>query len=120
MKPPLPTASPGRSSPKYPWRLWPFFGYPAPYSKDNYHNPLGVDVPDWRRRMVEGGSRTNPTDEDTIRLLIGLRGELDNGWSWDAYLTRGESSRKAHFGHVYNLERVANAVGPTHGFAVNG
>ena len=92
-----------------------FFGFPAPYSKDNYHNPLGVDVPDWRRRMVEGGSRTNPTDEDTIRLLIGLRGELDNGWSWDAYLTRGESSRKAHFGHVYNLERVANAVGPTTG-----
>ena len=92
-----------------------FFGYPAPYSKDNYHNPLGVDVPDWRRRMVEGGSRTNATEEDTIRLLIGLRGELDNGWSWDAYLTRGESSRGAHFGHVYNLERVANAVGPTTG-----
>ena len=92
-----------------------FFGFPAPYSKDNYYNPLGADIPDWRRRMVEGGSRTNPTAEDTIRLLIGLRGELDNGWSWDAYLTRGESSREAHFGHVYNLERVANAVGPTTG-----
>lgn len=92
-----------------------FFGYPAPYSEDNYYNPLGVDIPDWRRRMVEGGSRTNPTAEDTIRLLIGLRGELDNGWSWDAYLTRGESSRESHFGHVYNLERVVNAVGPTTG-----
>ena len=92
-----------------------FFGYDAPYSKDNHHNPLGVDIPDWRRRMVEGGSRTNPTDEDTVRLLFGLRGELDTGWSWDAYFTRGESRREAHFGHIYNLERVRNAVGPTTG-----
>ena len=92
-----------------------FFGYSAPYSKDNYYNPLGADVPDWRRRMVEGGSRTNPTEENTARLLLGLRGEMDSGWSWDAYMTRGESSREAHFGHIYNLERVANAVGPTTG-----
>jgi len=92
-----------------------FFGYSAPYSKDNYYNPLGADIPDWRRRMVEGGSRTNPTEENTARLLLGLRGELESGWSWDAYMTRGESSREAHFGHIYNLERVANAVGPTTG-----
>ena len=50
-----------------------------------------------------------------MRLLLGLRGELDTGWSWDAYFTRGESRREAHFGHIYNLERVRNAVGPTTG-----
>ena len=97
-----------------------FFGYDAPYSKDNHYNPLGTDIPDWRRRMVEGGSRTNPTEENTARLLLGMRGEMDSGWSWDAYMTRGESSREAHFGHIYNLERVANAVGPTTGSPATG
>ena len=96
-----------------------FFGYAAPYSKDNYYNPLGVDIPDWRRRMVEGGSRTDPNDEDTSRLLVGARGDWAEGgmagWSWDAYLIRGESRRVSHFGHIYNLQRVANAVGPTTG-----
>ena len=102
----------------------PFFGYAAPYSKDNYYNPLGVDIPDWRRRMVEGGSRTNPNDEDTIRLLVGMRGDWAEGalagWSWDGYLVRGESRRSSHFGHIYNLERVANAVGPTTGSPATG
>ena len=101
-----------------------FFGYPAPYSKDNYYNPLGVDVPDWRRRMVEGGSRTEPNDEDTTRLLIGARGEWVEGalagWSWDASMIRGESRRISHFGHIYNLQRVANAVGPTTGSPTTG
>ena len=102
-----------------------FFGYTAPYSKDNYYNPLGVDIPDWRRRMVEGGSRTNPGDENTIRRLVGMRGDWTGGgalegWSWDAYLVRGESRRSQHFGHIYNLARVANAVGPTTGSPATG
>ena len=96
-----------------------FFGFAAPYSKDNHYNPLGADIPDWRRRMVEGGSRTDPNEEDTTRLVIGLRGEWTQGamenWSWDAYMTRGESRRTSNFGHIYNLERVLNAVGPTNG-----
>ena len=101
-----------------------FFGYPAPYSRDNYYNPLGFDVDDWRRRMVEGGSRTRPGDEDTIRLLAGARGDWSEGalagWSWDAYVIHGESRRVERFGDVYNLERVANAVGPTTGSPATG
>ena len=101
-----------------------FFSYEAPYSKDNYYNPFGVDVSDWRRRMVEGGSRTSPNDEDTSRLLIGLRGDWAEGalagWSWDAHMTRGESRRVSHFGDIYNLQRVRNAVGPTTGSPATG
>ena len=101
-----------------------FFGHEAPYSKDNHYNPLGVDIPDWRRRMVEGGSRFSPNDEDTVRLLVGMLGDWAEGplegWSWDAYLVRGESRRTSHFGHIYNLERVANAVGPTTGSPATG
>ena len=101
-----------------------FFAYEAPYSADNYYNPLGVDVPDWRRRMVEGGSRTSPNAEDTVRALLGLNGEWTSGalagWSWDAHFIKGESRRETHFGHIYNLERVANAVGPTTGNPADG
>ena len=101
-----------------------FFGHEAPYSKDNHYNPLDVDIPDWRRRMVEGGSRFSPNDEDTVRLLVGMLGDWAEGplegWSWDAYLVRGESRRTSHFGHIYNLERVANAVGPTTGSPATG
>lgn len=96
-----------------------FFAYPASYSADNYYNPLGADIPDWRRRMVEGGSRMSPNAEDTVRVLIGLDGDWHlgalEGWSWDFHFIKGESRRQTNFGHVYNLERVANAVGPTTG-----
>ena len=101
-----------------------FFSYDAPYSADNYYNPFGVDISDWRRRMVEGGSRREPNAEDTVRALIGLGGEWDQGalggWSWDAHFIKGESRRESHFGHLYNLERVANAVGPTTGNPADG
>ena len=96
-----------------------FFGVEAPYAPDNFHNPFGVEISDWRRRMVEGGSRLVEGDEDTTRIMLGLRGEYETGllagWEWELYYSRGKSERDAHFGPVYNLRRVANAVGPTTG-----
>ena len=89
-----------------------FFGYAAPYTADNYYNPFGVDVHDWRRRMVEGGSRFEDTITETKRILLGLDGELGN-WDYDMYATFGETATEGHFGDIYNLERVKNAVGPS-------
>ncbi len=89
-----------------------FFGYNAPYTADNYYNPFGAEISDWRRRMVEGGSRFENTLTETKRVLVGLDGELGN-WDYDMYATFGETASEGHFGHIYNLERVANAVGPS-------
>ncbi len=89
-----------------------FFGFDAPYSADNYYNPFGVQINDWRRRMVEGGSRFENVVTETKRVLVGLDGELGN-WDYDMYATFGETASEGHFGHIYNLERVANAVGPS-------
>ncbi|MEE9281264.1 MAG: TonB-dependent receptor [Myxococcota bacterium] len=101
-----------------------FFGQTATYSKDNFYNPFDTDIVDWRRRMVEGNSRFESHDEDVFRILLGMRGEIDSGplagWSWDAHYIRGESEREQHFGDVYNLARVANAVGPTTGSPATG
>lgn len=89
-----------------------FFAFDAPYSKDNYYNPFGVDVPDWRRRMIEGGSRTRDILTQTKQLVVGVEGWAGE-WQWDAYHSFGETSSKGQFGRVYNLHKVAHAVGPS-------
>ena len=89
-----------------------FFSFPAPYTVDNYYNPFGAQIDDWRRRMVEGGSRFENVLTETKRVLVGLDGSMGN-WDYDMYVSFGETASEGHFGHIYNLERVANAVGPS-------
>jgi len=100
-----------------------FSGYTgATYSADNEHNPFGYDIADWRRRMVEDGPRTEENSEETVRLLVGMRGDFVgflDGLSWDVSFIHAETERDSHFGTIYNLNRVANAVGPTHRDAQN-
>lgn len=95
-----------------------FSGYSgASYSADNAYNPFGYDIVDWRRRMVEDGSRTRDDSEETVRLLVGMKGEFVgflNGLNWDVNYIHAESERGTNFGSIFNLDRVANAVGPTH------
>ena len=68
-----------------------FFAYDAPYSKDNFYNPFGADIPDWRRRMVEGGARVQDILTQTKQVTIGIEGWKGN-WQWDAYHAFGETS----------------------------
>lgn len=95
-----------------------FSGYTgAAYSADNEYNPFGWDIADWRRRMVEDGSRTEINSEETVRILVGLKGDFVgflDGLKWDVSFIHAETERDSHFGTIYNLNRVANAVGPTH------
>lgn len=89
-----------------------FFAYDAPYSKDNFYNPFGRDVPDWRRRMIEGGARVHDILTQTKQLIVGIEGWAGE-WQWDAYHAFGETTSNGRFGKVYNLHKVANAVGPS-------
>ena len=89
-----------------------FFAYDAPYSKDNFFNPFGVDVPDWRRRMVEGGARILDVVTQTKQVTIGIEGRAGD-WRWNAYHAFGETASTGNFGRVYDLHKVANAVGPS-------
>lgn len=90
-----------------------FYGFPAPYSKDNAYNPTGVDIADWRRRLVEDGPRTGFTEIKTVRGVMGLEGELAGGILWEAYFNYGESDYSNSYGPLFNLNKVALAVGPT-------
>ncbi len=50
---------------------------------DHPDNPAGEDVY-VARRMYETGGRNFTQDQMTTRMLLGLDGELENGWNWDA------------------------------------
>lgn len=90
-----------------------FYGFSAPYSADNAYNPTGEDISDWRRRMVEDGPRTGNTEIQTFRGVAGLEGELTNGVIWEAYFNYGEVDYTNDYGPLYDLNKVALAVGPT-------
>lgn len=97
-----------------------FFGFSdASYSADNFYNPWNEEIFDWRRRMVEGGPREDFTMIETKRLVLGLNGELGN-WSWEAFYQFGDATSEDHFSNLYNLNRVANAVGPSQRDPVTG
>jgi outer membrane receptor protein involved in Fe transport len=102
-----------------------FFGSEAPYSPDNYYNqtqgPQDADgnsyvISDWRRRMLETGGRANERNYTTFRTVIGLEGEFelgDNAFSWELSYNYGKSNSVEKASGYFNLDRVAEAVGPT-------
>jgi iron complex outermembrane receptor protein len=54
----------------------------------NPYNPTGEDVY-VARRLVETGGRHFTQDASSWRLIIGLEGEFNNGWKWDATYNYG-------------------------------
>src|ERR1044071_10392540 len=49
----------------------------APMSKDNAFNPFGQDIVDYNRRLVEFGPRTFNQEVNTVRMVVGLNGSID-------------------------------------------
>ncbi|MGH8129939.1 MAG: TonB-dependent receptor [Steroidobacteraceae bacterium] len=84
------------------------------------HNPTGEDLT-LRRRMVEEGfgARIWTQEVSLLRSVVGLEGQLDNGWSWDASVNYGKSASNETFTNaidVLNLEETideANCAAPT-------
>lgn len=99
-----------------------FFGVEAPYSADNFYNqqfgPKNADgetfeIDDWRRRMVETGGRANRYETETYQLHIALEGDSFN-WNWELAGGYGENNSDQYASGYFNLDRVGDAVGPTH------
>lgn len=106
-----------------------FFGSPAPYSPNNYYNQkMGPKdsngdayvIDDWRRRMLETGGRANERDYKTFRTAVGFNGALNNGWDWELSYVWGQSDSVEKAAGYFNLDRVAEAVGPTGWLDANG
>lgn len=90
-----------------------FYGFSAPYSAMNEYNPTGADIADWRRRLVEDGPRTGLTEIQSLRWVVGMEGELSNGITWEGYVNYSEVDYSNSYGPLFNLNKVALAVGPT-------
>ena len=98
-----------------------FFGSPAPYSDLNYYNitmgPKDADgntmvINDWRRRMLETGGRDQVHETNTHQISLALTGEV-NDWNWNISAVYGENDANVIDRGYFNLDRVADAVGPT-------
>jgi len=75
------------------------------------HNPTGEDL-NLRRRMVEDGfgARIWEQEVSLFRTVIGLEGELDNGWSWDASVNYGKSESDERFTNAIDRLNLAETI----------
>lgn len=68
------------------------------------------------RRFTELGPRFNSFDNKTFNFTVGLRGDLNDRWSYDAYYSRGESDQyqvRRNWGSMSKLRQALNAVSTT-------
>jgi iron complex outermembrane recepter protein len=92
------------------------FAADSPISQFNLYNPLGADIGDYRRRMVELGPRRFIDHVGMLRIIIGLVGNLPGrlkDWKYEVSENYGVTT--ASLGTTGQLlkSRVADALGPS-------
>jgi outer membrane receptor protein involved in Fe transport len=65
---------------------------------------------EYGRRMAETGTRDFSQVVDTVRLVVGLEGELDNGYSWDVSYNKGKNDSVETLANLHNLGSINRAV----------
>jgi len=62
------------------------------------------------RRNVEGGPRFNELDHTSFRIVVGAKGEIIDGWKYDAYLMEGQTEYSSYAGGNFSKERLSYAL----------
>jgi len=62
------------------------------------------------RRNTEGGPRIDQLGHTNYRLLAGLRGDMNDSWSYDIYGLHAQSNLQRSFINDLSIERIANAL----------
>ncbi|WP_308368448.1 MULTISPECIES: TonB-dependent receptor [unclassified Microbulbifer] len=70
---------------------------------------------DMRIRPVAGGTRDYEQETDTYRFLAGLRGDLANGWSWDAFASYGKNEGENVIANSYSKSKLQEILNGTAG-----
>ncbi|SEL12925.1 TonB-dependent Receptor Plug Domain [Colwellia chukchiensis] len=77
-------------------------------------NPFGVEFSgsDFRHSafFTDNGYRVNAQDVETVRLGIGLDGEINDDWSWDSYLSWAENKGEFTSHNQMHLDKLALAL----------
>jgi iron complex outermembrane receptor protein len=62
------------------------------------------------RRDVEGGGRINQLDHTSFRVVVGSRGEILDGWKYDAYLMEAQTLYANYGSGNFSKTNFANAL----------
>lgn len=74
------------------------------------YNPTGQDLFIKNRRMVEMGAPYFFQETDTIRVVTGLEGTLNNDWSWDASVNYGRNTGRDGWTFDIDNDRVSQTL----------
>jgi outer membrane receptor protein involved in Fe transport len=81
-----------------------------PYWNGNGNLTPGQSLVEIRRRDIEFGDRTQSTQHTAYRMIIGAKGELGDGWTYDAFGQYGLTRYAQHFFNDWSRQRVQNAL----------
>ncbi|MCP4247392.1 MAG: TonB-dependent receptor, partial [bacterium] len=62
------------------------------------------------KRNVEGNPRSNALGHDNYRILGGVRGDINDDWSWDAYVLRAENHSTDVYNNDMSVARLSLAI----------
>lgn len=65
------------------------------------------------RRMVENGSRQSRDRRNIFRLLVGLRGDINDNWGWDAYYSTAKTNYNNLLNNDVSATRFRQAIAVT-------
>jgi outer membrane receptor protein involved in Fe transport len=62
------------------------------------------------RRNVEGGGRTTEFKHNEYRIVVGLKGQLSENWSYDAFMQYGSTTVSDRTNNYFITSRIANSL----------
>jgi len=62
------------------------------------------------RRNVEGGNRVTDYTHETYRMVVGAKGDLGDGWSYDVSGQYSRTDYSQTYNHDFSVARVQNAL----------
>ena len=62
------------------------------------------------RRNVEGGTRTSDLRHTDYRIVVGLRGDLNESWNYDFYMQYGTVSFSTQTGGFFQTQKIQNSL----------
>jgi outer membrane receptor protein involved in Fe transport len=65
------------------------------------------------RRNVEGGGRNSVFHHEEYRIVVGLKGQLSENWSYDAFMQYGSTSLSQRTENYFVTSRINNALKAT-------
>jgi outer membrane receptor protein involved in Fe transport len=87
----------------------------------NFCGQFGLTATDFNpgifvlRRNVEGGGRNDDIGHESIRFVAGVRGQLTEQWSYDAYYQSGKTFRNSTYENDFSITRLARALNAASG-----